>query len=196
MDRGPHRPGTAGENPCHPRVAGGFAARTGSPEQKRRCGRLAGGPPPGTPHVRAGAQRRVSRRARPVNIPAEVPANGTHCERWSWRHGSDAVAIRFRASLAARNAPLRMGIRAAILRSSAEEAVHGSQGLRLVASRDVVVIVIETRDCVPRTGYATTMRCSAPGSRTCVAPRPPPHIRSRRDPADPCQTRPDAAQAP
>jgi hypothetical protein len=83
-------------------------------------------PPPGTPHVRAGAQRRVSRRARPVNIPAEVPANGTHCERWSWRHGSDAVAIRFRASLAARNAPLRMGIRAAILRSSAcADASHG-----------------------------------------------------------------------
>jgi len=121
MDRGPHRPGTAGENPCHPRVAGGFAARTGGhPNRSAVVGVPQEEPPPGTPHVRAGAQRRVSRRARPVNIPAEVPANGTHSERWSWRHGSDAVAIRFRASLAARNAPLRMGIRAAILRSSAD----------------------------------------------------------------------------
>jgi hypothetical protein len=41
--------------------------------------------------------------------------------------------------------------------------------------------------CVPRTELATTMRCSAPGSRTCVASRPPLHTRSRRDPADPAR---------
>jgi hypothetical protein len=62
--------------------------------------------------------------------------------------------------------------------------------------RIMIVLAVGIPGCVPRTELATTMRCSAPGSRTCVAPRPPPHTRSRRDPADPCQTGPDAAQAP
>jgi hypothetical protein len=42
--------GPQGE-PLHPRVAGGFAARTGSSEQKPRCGRPAGGTATGTTPV-------------------------------------------------------------------------------------------------------------------------------------------------
>jgi hypothetical protein len=67
--------------------------------------------------------------------------------------------------------------------------------LRLEEPLGMVVIAVGACGCARSTSPETTTHCSAPGSRTCVAPRLPRHTRRCKDSADLRQTFPEAAQA-